>query len=101
MSPAFRAMDAHRRATLVPTAQASISMLGALVLALAPSGAVSAGCGVSSGELRLLSDDWEALHVVAERAESCAGEGVRVSIGTEEENDALLEALGDGEGPGR
>jgi len=34
-------------------------------------GAAQAGCGVQGGELRLLSDDWEALNVIAERAEAC------------------------------
>lgn len=59
------------------------------------SGAVSAGCGVSGGELRLLSDDWEALHVVAERAERCAGDGVIVTTERTREHKALqVAALG-------
>ena len=85
MNPPFRAIDTPRRATIAP---ASATILGAVLLALAP-GAAPAGCGVSSGELRLLSDDWEALHVVAERAEGCAGDGVSVTSERTREHKSL------------
>jgi len=44
-------------------------------------GVAHAGCGVEQGSLRLLSDDWAALNLIAERAERCADE--RVSVDTE------------------
>jgi len=69
-----------------------MSPLGTLALvsalALVP-GLARAGCGVERGTLRLLSDDWEALHVVAERAEACAGEGVTVATERTREHKAL------------
>ena len=38
-----------------------------------------AGCGIESGSVRLLSNDFPALHAVAAGAEACAGDGVEVT----------------------
>src|SRR3954447_2148167 len=38
-----------------------------------------ADCGISSGSVRILSNDFEALHVVASAAEECAGPGVTIT----------------------
>lgn len=38
-----------------------------------------AACGIDSGSVRILSNDFEALHVVASAAEECAGGGVTVT----------------------
>ena len=52
----------------------------AIAVALASgAGAASAECGIEEGSVRILSNDFEALHVVAERAEECAGGGVTVT----------------------
>lgn len=38
-----------------------------------------AGCGIESGSVRILSNDFPALHAVAAGAEACAGDGVEVT----------------------
>ena len=38
-----------------------------------------AGCGIEGGSVRILSNDFPALHAVAAGAEACAGDGVEVS----------------------
>ena len=38
-----------------------------------------AGCGIAAGDVRILSNDFEALHILATKAEECAGDGVTVS----------------------
>lgn len=43
---------------------------------LAASVPAVAGCGISGGSVRLLSNDFPALHVIADGAEACAGDGV-------------------------
>ncbi len=50
--------------------------IGALLLT---SGAAFAECGIETGSVRILSNDFEALHVVADRAKDCAGGGVTVT----------------------
>lgn len=52
-----------------------VTMLG---LALA-AGEVHAACGIDGGSVRILANEFEALQVVASRAEECAGNGVTVS----------------------
>lgn len=54
---------------------ASVSF-GALV---ASAGAAFADCGIESGSVRILSNDFEALHVVAAGAEECASPTVTVT----------------------
>lgn len=52
----------------------------ALALALATGATVAhAECGIEEGSVRILSNDFEALHIVAERAEECAGGAVNVT----------------------
>lgn len=46
---------------------------------LVSAGAAFAGCGIDAGSVRILSNDFEALHIVAEGAEACAGDGVEVT----------------------
>ena len=46
---------------------------------LATAGIGSAGCGIAKGSVRILSNDFEALHIVADRAAECAGDGVEVT----------------------
>ena len=81
-----------------PGAPGAFARLPALVLAATlalAATAARAGCDVPGGELRLLSDDWEALNIVAERAEACAGEGLRVETERTREHKALqVAALG-------
>ena len=56
---------------------AMIGMTGAMVaLTGAPA---HAGCGISSGSVRILSNDFPALHAVNAAAETCAGGGVTVT----------------------
>ena len=45
---------------------------------VASAGLAMAGCGIEKGSVRILSNDFAALHVMAARAESCAGDGVEV-----------------------
>lgn len=53
-----------------------------------------AGCGLTSGSVRILSNDFPAVHAVAEGAEACAGDGVTVSKNqTAEHKDIQVAAL--------
>ena len=45
----------------------------------ASAGASLAECGIEKGSVRILSNDFEALHVVAERAEECASDTLKVT----------------------
>lgn len=42
-------------------------------------GSAAAGCGISSGNISVLSNDFPALHAVVSTAEECAGDGVTFS----------------------
>ena len=46
---------------------------------LASTSLARAGCGIEGGSVRILSNDFGALHVVAAAAEECAGDGVTVT----------------------
>lgn len=53
-----------------------------------------AGCGLTSGSVRILSNDFPALHAVAAGAEACAGNGVEVTKNqTKEHRDLQVAAL--------
>jgi len=52
------------------------SRLALAILAAACVGTAQAECDIDAGSVRLLSNDFEALHVVADRAETCAGGAV-------------------------
>lgn len=57
-------------------------------------GAAIAGCGIDGGSVRILSNDFEALHIVANRAMECAGDGVTVTKNqTAEHKDIQIAAL--------
>ena len=63
--------------------------------ALVVTGSIAyAGCGLTSGSVRILSNDFAALHAVAAGAEACAGDGVTVSKNqTTEHRDIQVAAL--------
>ena len=54
----------------------TIAAIGALLTSV---GFAQADCGIESGSVRLLSDDFTALHTIASRAQECASETVDVS----------------------
>lgn len=54
---------------------AKFGAVAALILSTT-SGAAIAGCGIESGSIRILSNDFPALHAVVNMAETCAGDGV-------------------------
>ena len=55
-----------------------LTSVAACALAMSVGGA-AAECGIDEGSVRILSNDFEALHVVAERAEQCASDTVEVT----------------------
>ena len=63
-------------------------------LTLLNSSMAVAGCGIESGSVRILSNDFAAMHVVASGAEACAGDGVTVEKNqTTEHRDIQVAAL--------
>lgn len=57
-------------------------------------GAAHAGCGIDGGSVRILSNDFSALHAVADWAAKCAGDGVEVtSNATAEHKNIQVPAL--------
>lgn len=46
---------------------------------VASTGLAMAGCGIEKGSVRILSNDFQALQIIASRAEECAGGGVEVT----------------------
>ena len=61
---------------------------------VASGGAAFADCGIESGSVRILSNDFEALHVIADAAETCATDGVEVTRNqTTEHKDIQVPAL--------
>ena len=60
----------------------------------ASAGTALAGCGIESGSVRILSNDFAALHAIADWAEKCAGDGVEVTRNqTEEHKNIQVPAL--------
>ncbi len=55
------------------------AVLAVLAGTAAATGAVRADCGIEQGSVRILSNDFEALHVVADRAQECATDTVEVT----------------------
>ena len=51
---------------------ATIALIGSAGMAMAE-------CGIESGSVRILSNDFEALHVIANAAETCASDTVEVT----------------------
>lgn len=51
----------------------------AVSVLMATSTIANAECGIEGGSVRILSNDFPALHIIAERAEQCAGGGVEVT----------------------
>lgn len=69
-----------------------IALVGAVSALMAST--AYAGCGLTSGSVRILSNDFPALHAVAAGAEACAGGGVEVSKNqTTEHKDLQVAAL--------
>ena len=55
-------------------------LLGSVAaFAILSAGGAHAACDIEKGSVRILSNDFEALHVVADRAEECQGDGVEVT----------------------
>ncbi len=52
-------------------------------------GTAYAGCGIESGSVRILSNDFDALGIVLSEAEACAGDGVTVEKNMTTEHKAL------------
>lgn len=66
----------------------------ALALCTLGATAATAGCGVESGSVRILGNDFGALHAVTERARECGGDGVTVEVNlTSEHRDIQVAAL--------
>lgn len=61
-------------------------VLGALSLS---AGTAFAGCGIESGSIRILSNDFPALHDVVGTAEECAGDGVTFTKNQTTDHEAL------------
>ena len=55
------------------------TLLGAAAATIVAGGAVTAGCGISSGNISVLANDFPALHAVVSTAEECAGDNVTFS----------------------
>lgn len=57
-------------------------------------GTAMAGCGLEQGSVRILANDFPALHAVVEGAKECAGDGVEVTANhTTEHKDIQVSAL--------
>jgi ABC-type glycerol-3-phosphate transport system substrate-binding protein len=69
----------------------SITFAGAVAFL---SSSAYAGCGISSGSIKILSNDFAAINAVTSAASACAGDGVKVSItATKENRDIQVAAL--------
>ncbi len=55
------------------------TLLGAAAATIVAGGAATAGCGISSGNISVLANDFPALHAVVSTAEECAGDNVTFS----------------------
>ena len=55
------------------------TLLGAAAATIVAGGAATAGCGITSGNISVLANDFPALHAVVSTAEECAGDGVTFS----------------------
>ncbi len=55
------------------------TLLGAVAATVVAGGAATAGCGISSGNISVLANDFPALHAVVSTAEECAGDNVTFS----------------------
>ena len=68
--------------------------MGATTAILALGGSAFAGCGIESGSVRILGNDFGAIHAVVDRATECAGDGVTVESNlTTEHRDLQVAAL--------
>ena len=66
----------------------------AIAALLLTGGMAQAGCGISGGSVRILSNDFEALHTIGDRALECGGDGVEVTTNqTEEHKNIQVPAL--------
>lgn len=62
------------------------SAVGAL---MATAAAAQADCGIEEGSIRILSNDFTALHILARRAEACASDAVEVTKNQTTEHKAI------------
>ena len=63
-------------------------------LLVASTGVSFAECDIDKGSVRILSNDFEAVHILADRAQECAGDGVKVTKNqTEEHKNIQVPAL--------
>ena len=68
------------------------TMLTAVIVLAAD--AAQAGCGIEAGSVRILGNDFGAIHAVVDRASACAGDGVEISANlTTEHRDIQVAAL--------
>ena len=69
----------------------SMTLVSAFVLM---SNSAYAGCGISSGSVKILSNDFSAINAVTAAASACDGDGVTVSVNaTKEHKDIQVAAL--------
>ena len=55
------------------------SMVASAALIIGSATIANAGCGIASGNVSVLANDFPALHAVVTAAEACAGDGVTFS----------------------
>lgn len=69
-------------------------LAGSLLLASLGTAQADAGCGIESGTVSILANDFPALHAVVKGAEACAGGGVEFSKNhTKDHKDIMVAAL--------
>ena len=69
----------------------SLKLAGAMALLTSPA---FAGCGISEGNISILSNDFAAVNAVTARASECAGDGIEVTVNaTTEHRDLQVAAL--------
>ncbi|MDF0599107.1 extracellular solute-binding protein [Psychromarinibacter sp. C21-152] len=65
------------------------TMTSATAAMIVSAGAASAACGIESGSVRILSNDFAALHAVADFAAKCESDGVEVTRNATEEHKSI------------
>jgi multiple sugar transport system substrate-binding protein len=65
------------------------SMVASAALMIGSATIANAGCGIASGNVSILANDFPALHAVVTAAEACAGDGVTFSKNHTKEHNSL------------